>query len=271
MTIQESIYQELWCMDDLSVQKAIMDSAIPPVLRATGLFILRDYEKVKSLLENSSDISQDDVVYQELKLYFAISKDKNPDLLSYEQKSKDLIDKAPWLVYARMLLGNILEQQKRFKEANRYFQELFESCPNNIVALTGVIRILMRNHEYEQALSILRTKPKSTLEGLNPIKRRHWSLILSTYHLFSYWGEKTILRFLFGLVIFISAFLHPIFWLIPVLFFLLFLGLSVFLFRKDLFAFSLSITSALYVPAFWAFGLLLKQIVRFILFTITGS
>lgn len=271
MMTHETIYKELWCKDDEFVRKIIADSVASPVLRAMGLFIVREYEKAKVLIENNPEVSPDDVIYQELKLYFDLSRDKNRDLLLYQQTAETLIDKAPWLIYTRLLLGNIFEQQKRLDDANKRFREVLESCPNNIVAMAGVIRIFIRKHEYRQALSVLQTKSKTVIAGLAPTKKQDWQLILFTYHLFSLWGEKVFFRFTFGLLILFSAFLPHTFWIIPGVFFLFFIGLSVYLFQKDTFAFSMCFTTAIYVPALWLLGLLLELIFHFTLFAITGS
>jgi tetratricopeptide (TPR) repeat protein len=274
MMTQETIYKDLWCKDDKFVQKIVADTATPAVLRAMGLFIIREYEKAKGLVENNPEINPDDVVYQELKLYFDLSKDKNADLSLYKQKAEALIDKAPWLIYARLLLGNILERQKHFEEADKYFREVLASCPSNVVALAGMIRILIHKREFGQALSALQTKSKSALEGLNLIKRRGWQSIFLAYRLLSYWGEKKILRLMFVLIVLytaVSAFLPPVFLVFPGTVFLFFSVLSFYFFRKDPLVFSMCFTATAYIPGYWLLGLLLKLIVHFILLVIIGS
>jgi tetratricopeptide (TPR) repeat protein len=258
-------YQNLWCDNDEQVQRVASNPKIVTSIRAMAYFILREYENAKELIDSSSEIDPTvDPIRQELKLYFDLTEDKHKDLSEYSRRAEELLDKAPWLIYTRLLLGNIFEWEKRYEDAEEAFKRVLEFCPDNIAALAGEIRYHMHKRSFGQALSILKIDCEAALEKLNPAKRRHWQTILFAYRLFSYWGENILLRFALGFAIMFSAFLPPIFWIIPAAILLIMLSFSISLLRKDPLSFSMSLISALAVLWIWGVGILLRFLVSFI-------
>jgi len=151
----QDIYLHLWsAKNDKELENIAYDFSISPLLRIWTLLKLRKNKEAKALfveiIPAGSD-AFDDMLYQELKLFFDFSHIRLPEL---RERLFVIVERFPFSIWAKIMLAGILGKGQ-YAYARDLYASVLEICPSNPYALAGYIRTSLYLRENDKALFFL--------------------------------------------------------------------------------------------------------------------
>lgn len=245
----QDVYLHLWSIrDDKELENIVRDSSISPLLRIWALLKLGRRKEAKALFDKtrpSTNNEFDDMLYQELELFFDLPYLKPPEL---RKRLSAIVKIFPLSIWSKIMLASMLGKGQ-YRYARELYVSVMEICPSNLYALAGYIKASLYLQEKDEALSFLdQVLPQHLLAGFSIGRRIYWSVVFTAYKIAS--GKWGTLRLLIGLSFFLLGFFPQTVWLLlGIVIFALLLALYYFLGKDELvatiiFLFAISIVFA---------------------------
>jgi len=250
----QEIYRQLWCSDDAFARMIARDLTVSAFLRVWALIKMGRRGEAKRVFDMYNKLCNEpseEMFRQELVVFFKISQISEDDL---NHITAGVVNRFPWAVYSRLLLGTIAEKKREYHVASDAYEEVLNICRSNPAALAGLARMSILLKEKERAHSILtQIKRDRLFEGLNLKKKVYWHIIFFTYRIAT--GKLLFIRLIIAFLPLLAAFFPPIVWAIPAVMFILCLVFGLYYFKKDGLVVSILLLLAVSILFNWLIGI----------------